>query len=257
MISRMSPGGLPIDGYLIRRLNNVLLYYFPNFMSLVFETLLENRFDHKMYGLKPKHRIFQQHPTINDSLPNRILSGTVKVKGDIERFEENGVVFKGENKVTQVDSVVFATGYQINFPYLEKRLIDPKDNKIALYKYQYIPELRHPHTLAFIGLIQPYGPLIPISENQARWHLQLVKGKCKPLPSLEAMQADVAKKREALKQRYYESKRHTMQVDVVPFMDEVSGFSVASIWLIKIRINLLRPESSGTVLLIAFASPDC
>ena len=172
------------------------------------------------------------------------------MKGDIERFEENGVVFKGENKVTEVDSVVFATGYQINFPYLEKRLIDPKDNKIALYKYQYIAELRHPHTLAFIGLIQPYGPLIPISESQARWHLQLVKGKCKPLPSLEVMRADIAMKREALKQRYYDSKRHTLQVDVVPFMDEVNSQYGAKPNLLelfftdpKLFFNLLTKQS--------------
>lgn len=175
ILNRMSPRGYPIDGWLIRRANQFLFTNCPSLSCSIFESLVESRFDHKMYGLKPSHRIFQQHPTINDSLPNRILSGTVVIKGDIEQFEENGVIFKGENQVTEVDGVVFATGYEIVFPFLDKALVNTKDNKVDLYKLQYIPHLKHPHTLAFIGFIQPYGPLIPISESQARWHLQLSK----------------------------------------------------------------------------------
>lgn len=222
VMNRMSPGGLPIDGYLIRRSNNLMLQYLPNLASAIFENLIEARFDHELYGLKPKHRVFSQHPTVNDSLPNRILSGTVAVKDDIDRFEEDGVVFKGENQVTKVDAVCFATGYEIDFPFLDKRIIDTKDNKANLYKLQYVPELRHPHTLAFIGLMQPFGPLVNISESQARWHVQLLKKQCAPLPQVVEMLEDIDKRNKTLAARYYKSKRHTIQVDVVEFMDEIN-----------------------------------
>ena len=54
---------------------------------------MQGQFDHRMYGLQPDYGIFNAHPTVNDALPNRLISGTVILKSDIERFEEKGVVF--------------------------------------------------------------------------------------------------------------------------------------------------------------------
>ena len=45
-------------------------------------------------GLKPKHGLLSAHPTINGHLLDRIATGHVKVKDDIDRLEEGGVVFK-------------------------------------------------------------------------------------------------------------------------------------------------------------------
>lgn len=65
--------------------------------------------DHEKYGLKPKHRIMAAHPTINDALPDRILSGTVVIKGDVDHFTENGIVFAGK---------LIITNYQLKLPIL-------------------------------------------------------------------------------------------------------------------------------------------
>jgi hypothetical protein len=35
-------------------------------------------------------------PVISDHLPNRLISGRVVVKKNIERFVENGIIFEGE-----------------------------------------------------------------------------------------------------------------------------------------------------------------
>ena len=43
------------------------------------EHRLNQRLDHEVYGLKPKHRFFQQHPTVNDALANLICSGYITV----------------------------------------------------------------------------------------------------------------------------------------------------------------------------------
>lgn len=141
------------------------------------EHMLNSRFDHEKYGLKPAHRVFGQHPMVNDALPNRILSGTVVVKGDIEEFVEDGVIFKGESKVTPIDAVILATGYEVHFPFLDDKILFAKNNEVQLYKYMFNPNLAHPNTLAFIGLIQAVGPAIPISEMQARWYIHLMQGK--------------------------------------------------------------------------------
>ena len=87
-------------------------------------------------------------------MPNRILSGTVTVKGDIDYLTEKGVVFKNEpGVVVEVDSIIKATGYKITFPFISEKILPVKANKVRLYKHQFVPQLKHP-SLAFIGLIQ-------------------------------------------------------------------------------------------------------
>ena len=55
---------------------------------------------------------------------------------------------------------------------------------------------------------------LPISELQARWHLQLLTGKCKSLPTCKGMLRDIERRENTLRKRYYDSKRHTIGVDV-------------------------------------------
>ncbi len=50
-------------------------------------------------------RLFSQHPTVNDDLPNRILSGTIQVKPNIRRFQGPSVEFD-DGSVEDVDLVV-------------------------------------------------------------------------------------------------------------------------------------------------------
>lgn len=223
VLSRVYRNGLPMDYSLIRRSNTILQGLLPYSLVCSFvESELNTKFDHELYGLKPKHRVFGQHPMVNDALPNRILSGTVKIKKNVERFTENGVVFQGENgKVTPVDVVLLATGYETNFPFFDKEVIDTTGHHINLFKYAISPKIKKPESLMFIGLIQPYGPLIPISELQARWFCQLQLGNVK-LPSLNEMMNDIEAKRQALHKRYYSSPRHMMQVDFIDFMDQIA-----------------------------------
>ena len=51
-------------------------------------------------------RLFSQHPTVNDELPNRILSGTVQVKPNIRRFQGSSVEFDDGSVVEDIDLVV-------------------------------------------------------------------------------------------------------------------------------------------------------
>ncbi|KAH9373202.1 hypothetical protein HPB48_004947 [Haemaphysalis longicornis] len=164
---------------------------------------------------------FSQHPTVNDALPNLILSGKVRVKKDIVHFTQDGVLFEGDDKVTPLDDVILATGYQIKFPFLPKDVVSVVDNHVQLYKYVFPPQLRHP-TLAVIGLIQPVGAIFPISEMQSRWMGELLC-KRRSLPSAEAMYENIRRKQEAMRRRYVGSPRHTIQVDWINYMDELAS----------------------------------
>lgn len=51
-------------------------------------------------------RLFSQHPTVNDDLPNRILSGTIQVKPNVRRIQGSSVEFDDGSVVEDVDLVV-------------------------------------------------------------------------------------------------------------------------------------------------------
>ena len=93
-----------------------------------------------------------------------------------------------------------------------------QDHQVTLYKFVF--PLNDP-SLAVIGLIQPIGSVAPISEMQSRWAASVFAGS-HPLPSIHEMIEDIEAKKFAMKQRYFQSPKHTLQVDFVPYMDEIA-----------------------------------
>ena len=168
------------------------------------------RFDHEAFGLRPQHAFLSQHPMVNDELPHRIIVGSVVVKPNVAYFTKSGVVFDDGSKVSNLDAVIFCTGYKIGFKFVDQSILSVTDNKVDLYRYVFPPSLAKP-TLAVLGCIQPWGAIFPLSELQARWATQVFCGK-KSLPPESTMMEDIKKKRLKMQQRYYASNRHTIQV---------------------------------------------
>ncbi|XDV41843.1 hypothetical protein PO909_010638 [Leuciscus waleckii] len=221
ILNRVGDNGVPSDMMFSNRMRVWLIQMLPvGFINNMGEKQLNKRFNHKLYGLQPAHRVFSQHPMVNDDLPNRILSGTVSVKPNVQEFRGSSVVFEDGTVEDDIDLVVFATGYTFSFPFLSSHVIPVSKNKVSLYKYVYPPALERP-TLAVIGLIQPLGAIMPISEMQARWATRVFKGRCK-LPPMSAMMKDIKAKENEMTQRYVAAQRHTIQVDYVPYMDELA-----------------------------------
>ena len=94
---RVGTHGRPFDQYMHRRIFFFLFKLVPYWLSCSFvEAYLNTTFDHEQYQLRPRHRVLSQHIMVNDALPNRILSGTITIKSDIDYLTEDGVVFKGK-----------------------------------------------------------------------------------------------------------------------------------------------------------------
>ncbi|VDM69872.1 unnamed protein product, partial [Strongylus vulgaris] len=182
---------------------------------------INNRFDHAAYGLQPKHDVFGAHTTQNDELPIRLASGTIVVKPNIEKFTENDVYFTDGSRAENIDYVVLSTGYDITFPIVESgKMIKVNNNQVELYKYMFPIDQPH-NTFAVIGLIQPLGSIMPIAEMQARVFFAALSGEA-TLPSVSEMKRDIMVKREKMRKQYVDSHRHTIQVDYIPFMDELA-----------------------------------
>ncbi|GIY00783.1 flavin-containing monooxygenase 5 [Caerostris darwini] len=183
------------------------------------EFLLNFKFHHARFGLKPKHRVLSAHITINDALPNCILSGLVTLKQDVEEFTKNGVIFEGEDDVAEIDAVVLATGYEIKFPFLPDDILKISENELNLYKLVFPSQLEHT-SLAFIGLAQPLGALFPISEAQSRWFAQLMKGNVQ-LPPQSEMDQEIQMRLKQKNDQFVPSLRHMVEVMYIPYMDEI------------------------------------
>ncbi|WAR30988.1 FMO5-like protein, partial [Mya arenaria] len=204
ILNRVAEKGMPVDMCYISRFFNALQTRFPGFIETMAKKQLNNKVDLELYSLKPKHGPFAQHPTVNDDLPNRIICGSVKVKSNIEEITETGIKFDDGTFEDDIDVLFLATGYTFGFPFLDKSVIEVENNKVELFKYMFPPDLEH-HTLAVIGFIQPLGAIMPISELQCRLATRVFKGKA-----------------EAMSARYVHSPRHTIQVDYIPFLDELA-----------------------------------
>uniref|UniRef100_A0A8R1EJ13 Flavin-containing monooxygenase n=1 Tax=Caenorhabditis japonica TaxID=281687 RepID=A0A8R1EJ13_CAEJA len=89
IFNRVSQGGMPYDVQLFSRYYDVLLKTVPWTLANDFmEHRLQQRMDHDIYGLRPDHRFFQQHPTVNDALANLLCAGYITVTEDIDTFTE-------------------------------------------------------------------------------------------------------------------------------------------------------------------------
>ncbi|XP_015278055.1 PREDICTED: dimethylaniline monooxygenase [N-oxide-forming] 5-like [Gekko japonicus] len=221
ILNRVGDKGYPGDVVFSTRFNLLLKQFLlPYIVNNWVENRLNERFNHSHYGLKPQHRFLSQHPTINDELPNRIISGKVQVKPNIKELTERAAIFEDGSKEEDIDFIVFATGYSFSFPFLGNAL-PVTNNQVTLYKFVFPPHLEKP-TLAIIGLVQPLGAIMPISEMQARWASRVFKG-LETLPSESEMLSDITAKKTAMEKRYVRSPRHTIQVDYIEYMDELAS----------------------------------
>ena len=71
------------------------------------------------YGLqKPQHRVLETAPILNSDILSCFAHGDLHAKPDIQRFDGSTVHFVDGSSV-EVDQIVFATGYQAAFSYLD------------------------------------------------------------------------------------------------------------------------------------------
>ncbi|MFD3869432.1 NAD(P)-binding domain-containing protein [Streptomyces sp. NPDC058623] len=169
------------------------------------------------YGLpEPRHGVLGAHPTISDDLLSRLGHGDITVTPMITRLEGDRAVFEdGTEEV--IDAVIYCTGYDIDFPFLGRHLIDPAQNTVDLYRRVASPDHQG---LFFIGLIQPLGAIMPLAEAQSQWVADLLSGRC-ALPSPQAMRDEIAHYGRRTARRYVASTRHTIQVDAGSYVKEL------------------------------------
>ncbi|XP_068098731.1 dimethylaniline monooxygenase [N-oxide-forming] 2-like [Hyperolius riggenbachi] len=218
IISRIYDDGYPWDICYDTRFQNLVRNSLPTPIVIwMTEKKMNGWFNHAQYGIQPRDSTQFKEPLFNDELPSRIVCGYVVIKPDVTKFYENAVEFDDGTIEENIDVVVFATGYRFSFPFLDESI--PKiESKINLYRSIFPPDLEKP-TLGVIGLIQPLGPIMAVSEMQARWVTRVFKGLCK-LPPHAELKKDIEKKHQILLTRF--GKENSLQLDYIEYLDELA-----------------------------------
>lgn len=170
------------------------------------------------YGLpRPDHRLGGAHPTLSSDLLPLLKRGAVQPKPNVRRLAGTRVEFS-DGSVEDVSAIVYATGYKVTFPFFDPDYVSAKDNALPLYHRVFHPDRER---LAFIGLAQPLGAIMPIAEAQAKLVADYFAGRY-ALPERSELLARIAADEAALRERFVASRRHTMQVDFDEYMATIA-----------------------------------
>lgn len=160
------------------------------------------------YGLpKPAHHPADAHPSVSGEFLTRVGCGDITVVKNVKEKRGKTVVFE-DGREEEIDAIVYATGYNISFPFLDDTLIKVENNHLPLFKRVFNPGVDN---LFFMGLAQPLPTLVNLAEQQARWIAAYLKGEY-VLPSQAEMEKTIKADEAREIGHYYSSRRHTMQV---------------------------------------------
>ncbi len=165
--------------------------------------------DPTLYGLPPaNHKFFEAHPTQSVELPLRLGSGDVIPKPNVARLDGATVHFD-DGTSDDFDVIIYATGYNITFPFFDPDFISAPDNHIRLYKRMFKPGVED---LVFIGFAQAVPTLFPFVECQSRLLGAYAVGRY-ALPSVAEMEAVIDADQRLYTGHCIDRPRHTQQVD--------------------------------------------
>ena len=129
----------------------------------------------------------------NPKLRTPLAQGTVSLKPGIAHVDRDCVAFV-DGSHAKINTIVFATGYALSFPFLATSIFSAAMDGLDLYRLVFPPEWP---TLAFVGLFRVSGPAPPVAEMQARWATGVFTGAVR-LPSAGQMWAEIAARREQI-----------------------------------------------------------
>ena len=104
---------------------------------------------------------------------------------------------------------MWATGYNVTFPFLRQPELTPQDNAFPLYKRMVTPGFEN---LFFLGLAQPLPTLVNFAEQQSKLVAAAISGRY-AFPDAATMEQITVADEKVHLGHFYDSPRHRMQVD--------------------------------------------
>jgi cation diffusion facilitator CzcD-associated flavoprotein CzcO len=127
---------------------------------------------YERYGLRrPDHRLFDKHPTVNSQLLYALRHGRVHARPDIARVEGRTVHFV-DGTSADYDTIVWATGFHVSFPFLDRDLFEWRGGAPVRVAGMLPPGVAN---LYAYGVMQPRGGAGPLITASARLLAEMVR----------------------------------------------------------------------------------
>ena len=125
------------------------------------------------YGLpKPDHQLLESPPIVNSLLPYHVAHGKITVKPDVEQLKGNTIQFQ-DGSIEEIDTVVYATGYRVVFPFIDKEHLNEKKGKPDFFMMAFHPTYNN---LFIAGLTDGTGGHFPTVDVQTQVIACFIRG---------------------------------------------------------------------------------
>lgn len=116
--------------------------------------------DYRDYGLmKPDHKLFEHHPTINTELLHYLKHGRIKAHPDIKKFDGRVVEFVDGNRET-FDLIVCGTGFYVSIPFLAPNVVTVRGPVVEAHWEMVAPHHRQLYVFGWGQARYGFGPLL-------------------------------------------------------------------------------------------------
>lgn len=160
---------------------------------------------------RPDHRLFETHPIVNTLLPYYVKHGDIACRPDVARFDGHTVHF-ADGTAEEVDLIVFATGYRLEFPFLDAAHLNGEAGRPRLHRNVFHPTR---DDLFVAGLIQPDSGQFGLVHWQTRAVALYLRGVREGTAAAAAFRREkaAAVPGDDAGIRYKESTRHSLEVE--------------------------------------------
>ena len=102
---------------------------------------------------RPDYRIYESHPIVNTLILNHLGQGDLRIRPDVERFDGSRVHFR-DGSSGEYDTVLLATGYTLDYPFVDRAELNWTGWSPKLYLNVFPPSF---NGLYVMGMIEASG----------------------------------------------------------------------------------------------------
>lgn len=170
------------------------------------------------YGLpKPDHEPLSAHPSVSIDFLAKAGSGDLTCVPEISRLDGDAVICTDDTRI-EADVLIFATGYNMKFPFFEDPALQPGgDHRLPLFKRIVNPGIDN---LYYAGLAQASPTIVNLAEQQSKLIARHLTGRYE-LPSAGRMNSIIDRDEKKHLGQYYSAPRHTIQVDFARYVTDL------------------------------------
>ena len=188
----------------------------PNWVRRKVNSFLTYLMHGDMTKLGFKKQTNWQHATSNGTLVSHIQYRRVTVKNGIEKIVGNRIHFV-DGTDEEFDTLIAATGYDLDLPFLSADLVPTTGSNVDLYKRIVRPGQRG---LYLLGYVNTTIALNQMFEHQMKWILNFDSGEAE-LPDEATMWKDIAAKKKWISERYGGSERYSLEENHMFYFPEL------------------------------------